>query len=153
MQLEKAKEILDGMVNKYFFIENREETVERAIVNEGTKRVVITTDYKERKCKLEELEEHLKLYKSEKTPDESLALRAVNKNVSFGKTLDQVEGFLIESMEKLKSGNADQIPVAMAQNKLATTLINMQKVKVETGKLLLDAVKTSQKGRSGKKAN
>lgn len=142
MELSEAKKILKDMEGRYYFIDNREETIERAAINEGTLRVVITTDFSERKCKLSELEEHLLIYKKEKNaPAKADSLQIVTEHVPVNKNLDTLEDMLMASIKKIRNGEKEHIPVAMATNKLALSVIAIQKTKVETGKLLLAAHK------------
>lgn len=46
-------------------------------------------------------------------------------------------------MKLLRNGNKDIIPIAESMNRVATTVLNIQKSKIEMAKLLLEAQKNN----------
>lgn len=144
MTVNQAKETLEQMKGNPYWIDGDQEVIESYKINLDSEKVIITTDKKERRCDINQLGQHLKLYRknppedADKPNGSGLALLESlpqNTNITY------IEEALIEQVKKLREGNKEIIPVAESINRVATTLLNIQKSKIEMGKLLIEAHK------------
>lgn len=149
MTQQTAKDTLEEMKGNPYWIDGRQETIQSYNINMGTEKVVIVTDCTERRVSLLSLGQHLKLYRKNPPTDvdikeESAGLKLIeslpqNANMQF------MEEALIEQVQKLKAGEKEAIPIAETMNRVATTFLNMQKNKIEMGKLIVEVHKNAKK--------
>lgn len=144
MTINEAKATLEKMKGSPYWIDGDQEVIESYKINLDSEKVVITTDKKERRCDINQLGQHLKLYR--KNPPEDTGKPngsgiALLESLPQNANLSYIEESLIEQVTKLRAGNKEIIPIAESINRVATTLLNIQKSKIEMGKLLIEAHK------------
>lgn len=145
MTIQTAKQELEGLKGNTYYINGEPETVESYAINTGTEKVTIVTDVTERRVSLVSLGQHLKMYRKNppqesNTADTSAGLQLL-ESLPSNANMAYIEQVMMENIKKLQDGNKDNIPVAETVNRMATTMLNIQKNKIEMGKLILEAHK------------
>lgn len=151
MNKELAKEKLQQMRGRRFTINGKVETFQAFIIHDKTGKITLDTNKRTDNTTLDELEEFLEKWKPVADDSKTISIKETFEKentagalqlfdkINGNSAMQKIEEALLENMAALRKGEEGAIDTAYAMNDTATTFINMQKTKIEMGRLMLEA--------------